>query len=230
MTNEKILIIEDDPSILRGLRDNFARAGYAVSGALEGNLGLQLARTERPDLIVLDIMLPGINGWEIVSELRAMELEMPILIVSALGREDQIIKGLNLGADDYMTKPFSIHELLARAGSLLRRRRKQFVQVARLGKCELNRMSKEFRRGGALVELTPKELGLLEFFLDHPHRAVTRAQILIAVWGADVFITERSVDRVVTLLRQNVEDDASRPRFIRTVQKIGYRFEPPEAA
>ena len=228
MTSEKILIIEDDPSILRGLRDNFARAGYTVSGALEGNLGLQLARSERPDLIVLDIMLPGITGWEIVSELRAMEMEMPILIVSALGREDQIIKGLNLGADDYVTKPFSIQELLARAACLLRRKRRQTVQIAKLGRTVLNRTSKEFQRDGKPVELTPKELGLLEFFLDHPHRAVTRSQILIAVWGADVFITERSVDRVVTLLRQNVEDDPIRPRFIRTVQKIGYRFEPPE--
>jgi DNA-binding response OmpR family regulator len=228
MTPEKVLIIEDDPSILRGLKDNFTRVGYTVTGALEGNLGLQLARAERPDLIILDIMLPGMSGWEIVKELRAVELEMPILIVSALGREDQIIKGLNLGADDYVTKPFSIQELLARAASLLRRKRRQTAQIAQVGRCVLNRSSKEFQRDGKPVELTPKEIGLLEFFLDHPHRAVTRSQILMAVWGADVFITERSVDRVITLLRQNVEEDPSRPRFIRTVQKVGYRFEPPE--
>ena len=228
MTADTVLIIEDDPAILFGLRDNFTRAGYTVKTAVEGHLGLELARSLRPDLILLDIMLPGLDGWTICKELRAAGLEMPVIMLTALGQEEQIIKGLNLGADDYVTKPFSIHELLARAARFLRRRHQERGEFVTLGPCRFDRRSKVLTRSGAPVELTPKELGLLEYLLENPHRALTREQILNAVWGLDVFVTERSVDRAVTLLRQKIEENPARPQFIRTVQKVGYRLEPGE--
>ncbi len=140
-------------------------------------------------------------------------------------QEEQVIKGLNLGADDYVTKPFSIHQLLTRVAAFLRRQRHQSPSVIRLGDVEVNLTARELRRAGNLVEMTPKEFGLLEFFLRHQDRALTREQILNAVWGLDAVVTERSVDRAVTLLRQKIEENQYRPKFIRTVQKVGYRFE-----
>jgi len=225
--HETILIIEDDPAILFGLRDNFERAGYTVRTAVEGHLGLDLARSVRPALILLDIMLPGIDGFTICQELRKGGLEMPIIMVTALGQEDQVIKGLNLGADDYVTKPFSIQQLLARVASLLRRHRKSADEVIKLGPVTVNLSAREVRNAeGQLVDLTPKEHGVLDYFISHPHRALTRDQILDAVWGAEVFVTDRSVDRTITTLRQKIEADPARPVHIKTVQKVGYRFEP----
>jgi DNA-binding response OmpR family regulator len=226
-SHETILIIEDDPAILFGLRDNFERAGYAVRTAVEGHLGLDLARSLRPALILLDIMLPGIDGFTICQELRKGGLEMPIIMLTALGQEDQVIKGLNMGADDYVTKPFSIQQLLARVGSLLRRYRKAEDSVLKLGHVTINLSAREVRNTeGQLIDLTPKEHGVLEYFISHPHRALTRDQILDAVWGAEVFVTDRSVDRTITTLRQKVEENPARPVHIKTVQKVGYRFEP----
>jgi DNA-binding response OmpR family regulator len=225
MNSEKILIIEDDPAILFGLRDNFSRAGYDVKTAVEGKLGLELALSWKPDLLLLDLMLPGLDGYQICQELRRSERDFPIIMLTALGQEEQVIKGLNLGADDYVTKPFSIQQLLARVAAFLRRRRQQTPAVIRFGDVEVNLTACELRRGGILLEMTPKEFGLLEFFLRNQDRALTREQILNAVWGLDAFVTERSVDRAVTLLRQKLEDNPHRPKFIRTVQKIGYRFE-----
>jgi DNA-binding response OmpR family regulator len=224
--SETILIVEDDPAILFGLRDNFERAGFNVRTAVEGRLGLDLARSLRPALILLDIMLPGMDGYQICQTLRKEGLEMPIIMLTALGQEEQVIKGLNLGADDYVTKPFSIHQLTARVGSMLRRHRKVADDVVSLTACTVNRTSREVKDGnGQVVELTPKEHGVLDYFLMHPHRPLTRDQILDAVWGAEVFVTDRSVDRTVTTLRQKIEANPSRPDHIKTVQKVGYRFE-----
>ena len=225
MNAEKILIIEDDPAILFGLRDNFTREGYEVRTAVEGRLGLEMALSWRPHLLLLDLMLPGMDGYHICEELRRAECEFPIIMLTALGQEEQVIKGLNLGADDYVTKPFSIQQLLARVAAFLRRRRLQTPAIISLGTVEVNLTARELRRNGTLVETTPKEFGLLEYFLHHQDRALTREQILNAVWGLDAFVTERSVDRAVTLLRQKIEENPHRPRLIRTVQKIGYRFE-----
>ncbi|MBL9115892.1 MAG: response regulator transcription factor [Verrucomicrobiaceae bacterium] len=226
MNEETILIVEDDPAILFGLRDNFERAGYNVRTAVEGRLGLDLARSLKPALILLDIMLPGMDGFTICQTLRKEGLEMPVIMLTALGQEEQIIKGLNLGADDYVTKPFSIHQLMARVTSMLRRHRRTVDEVVKLTACEVNRTTREVRNAqGHIVELTPKEHGVLDYFLSHPHRPLTRDQILDAVWGTDVFVTDRSVDRTVTTLRQKIEANPSRPDHIRTVQKVGYRFE-----
>ena len=221
----KVLIIEDDPAILFGLRDNFHRAGHEVKSAAEGRLGLDLARSWSPDLILLDIMLPGMSGYDICRELRAAGNDVPILMLTAMGREEDIVKGLNIGADDYVTKPFSIQELLARAASHLRRRRRTLPPTVQLGECTVHLAAREVHRSGSPIELSPKEYGLLEFFLKNPGRALTREQILNAVWGPDAMVTDRSVDRAITHLRQQLEAEPHRPRYIRTVQKIGYRFE-----
>ncbi len=224
-TKHKILIIEDDPSILFGLRDNFELAGYEVISAVEGTLGLQLARSERPDLILLDVMLPGLNGFEACRELRGDGFDMPILMLTALGQEEDVIKGLNLGADDYLTKPFSIGELMARVKNFLRRYKKDEAAVVRFGDFELDRGAHRLRGGHREVELTPKEFGLLDYMLSRPGRALTRDQILNAVWGSDLVVTERSVDRCVTSLRAKIENDPAHPRFLTTVQRVGYRWE-----
>jgi DNA-binding response OmpR family regulator len=225
MPSARILIIEDDPAILFGLRDNFTRAGYEVKTAVDGRLGLDLARSWGPELILLDLMLPGLDGWQVCRELRSAENDVPIIMLTALGQEEQVIKGLNLGADDYVTKPFSIHELIARVAAFLRRRQRGLERSLPLGPCQVNLTAKEVTRAGVPVELTPKEFGLLEYLLKNPGRALTRDQILNAVWGLDAFVTERSVDRAMTLLRQKIEADPHRPVFLKTVQKIGYRLE-----
>lgn len=225
MSSAKVLIIEDDPAILFGLRENFDLEGFEVHSAVEGNLGLELARKERPDLILLDIMLPGMNGFEVCQTLRHEKLDMPILMLTALGQEDDIIRGLNLGADDYITKPFSIGELMARAKNFLKRYQKEENIVIAFGEFSFDQSARQLHRGGEHVELTPKEFGLLQYLLSKPGRALTRDQILDAVWGSELAITQRSVDRCVTSLRHKIEPDHARPRYLTTVQKVGYRWE-----
>ena len=221
----KVLVIEDDPALMFGLRENLEMEGYTVLTAIDGELGLELARQERPDLIVLDIMLPGLNGFQICQELREDEFDMPIMMLTALGQEADVVKGLNLGADDYLTKPFSIKVLLARVRSFLRRYRQAEVEIVTFGPFELNRTSQQLSQGGEQIELTPKEYGLLDYVLRNKGRALTRDQILNAVWGSDLIVTQRSVDRCVTSLRSKIEESPSRPKLLKTVQKIGYRFE-----
>jgi DNA-binding response OmpR family regulator len=225
MPGERVLIIEDDPAMLRGLKDNFRYEGYCVLAASDGEAGLSAALDGKPDLILLDIMLPKINGYEVCRLLRKAGLDAPIIMLTAKGQESDIVLGLNLGADDYVTKPFSIRELLARAGALLRRRRQPKSQVLRFGEFRLDCGARRFLRGGREIALTPKEFDLLEFLLRQAHRALTREEILKRVWGFSVFVTARSVDRCVTTLRAKIEADASRPRFLQTVRQIGYRFE-----
>ena len=225
--SEMVLIVEDDPTMLRGLKDNFEFQGYAVQTACEGEQGLRLALSEKPDLIVLDVMLPKINGYEICRLIRKEGLDVPIIMLTAKGQESDIILGLNLGADDYVTKPFSIKQLLARANAFLRRRRESQPQSHQFGDCVLDLPSRRLLRGGAEVELTPKEFEVLAFLAGRAGRALTRDDILRGVWGYDVFVTPRSVDRCINTLRNKVEPDPRRPTFIRTIREIGYRFEMP---
>ena len=227
--DETVLIVEDDATMLRGLKDNFEYEGYTVRTAADGEAGLTAALAADVNLIVLDIMLPKINGYEICRLVRAEGLDMPIIMLTAKGQESDIVLGLDLGADDYMTKPFSIRELLARANAFLRRRRSAVPEVYRFGPCEFNAASQRFSRDGADVPLTPKEARLLEHFLHRPGRALTRDSILRHVWGYNVFVTTRSVDRCVNTLRKKIEPDASHPTFIKTIREIGYRFEMPNA-
>jgi DNA-binding response OmpR family regulator len=228
MAGEIILIIEDDPTLLRVLRDNFEFAGYRVRTASDGEKGLDAALRGDCALIVLDIMLPKINGYEICRHVRARELDMTIIMLTVKGQESDVILGLNLGADDYVTKPFSIKELLARANAFLRRRRRAEPQVLEFGDCVLDFASRRLTRNGTEVPLTPKEFGLLGYLARQAGRAFTRDQILSAVWGHDVFVTPRSVDRCINTLRRKVELDPRRSAFIQTVREIGYRFELPD--
>jgi DNA-binding response OmpR family regulator len=225
MTPSKILIIEDDPTILRVVKDNFTTRGYRVQTARNGEEGLDAALNGRPDLILLDIMLPKINGFEICRAVRAEKLEMPILMLTAKGQEEDIVRGLELGADDYITKPFSIRELVARAQAFLRRQQAGAADSYKFGNCRLDTTSHRLLKDGAEVPLTNKEFCLLEYFLQHPGRAFTRDSIMNAVWGNTVMVTARSVDRCVTTLRSKIEPDPHHPAFIHTIREIGYRFE-----
>ena len=226
MPDELVLIVEDDATMRRGLRDNFEFEGYRVAAAGDGEAALAAALDSRPDLIVLDIMLPKINGYEICRLIRRAGLDMPVIMLTAKGQEQDIILGLNLGADDYVTKPFSIRQLLARANAFLRRKRQAASTVHPFGDFALDLSSRRLSCRGREIPLTPKEFGLLELFCRRPGRALTRDEILSRVWGSDVFVTRRSVDRCVNTLRAKIEPDPARPRFIQTVRPVGYRFEP----
>lgn len=222
---ETVLIVEDDAAMLRGLKDNFVFAGYSVLTADDGEKGLDTALEAKPDLIILDIMLPKINGYEICRLLRAEQLDMPIIMLTAKGEESDIVLGLNLGADDYMTKPFSIKELLARANAFLRRHREQGqTDIHSFAEFTLNVPERTLTRDEQEISLSPKEFKLLEYFVKNPNRALTREMLLNAVWGYNNFVTSRSVDRCVTTLRNKIEVNPHAPALIHTIREIGYKF------
>ena len=222
---ETVLIIEDDPAMLRGLKDNFEYEGYIVKTAANGEKGLDAVFKIKPDLLILDLMLPGINGYEICRRVRKEKLDIPIIMLTAKGQESDIVLGLNVGADDYVTKPFSIRELLARAGAFLRRRREAEPETHAFGDCRLDVAAHRFTRGGKEIQLSPKEFDLLHFFLKRPGRAFTREEILNAVWGYDKLVTPRSIDRFVNALRNLIEPDPQQPAHLLTVREVGYKFE-----
>jgi DNA-binding response OmpR family regulator len=226
MQTPTALIIEDDPALLRGLKDNFEARGYRVRVARDGNEGLASAlNPPAPDLLLLDIMLPKMNGYEICRAVRAQGLDMPIIMLTARDQENDIIRGLELGADDYVTKPFRIRELLARAEGFLRRRQTVPNAVHEFGALKLDLAAHRLFKDGCPVALTTKEFLLLEYFVLRAGRALTRDQILDAVWGRDLIVNDRSVDRCVTTLRAKIEKDPRQPALIQTVRNIGYRFE-----
>lgn len=225
MRAPSVLIIEDDPALLRGLGDNFEAQKYLVGRARNGREGLSMALANPPDLLVLDLMLPQLNGYEICRALRARRMDMPIIMLTAKGQEEDIVRGLELGADDYVTKPFSIRELLARAKAFLRRRENIVSARVHFGECQLDVPAHKVFRKGREVTLTAKEFRLLEFFATRPGRALTRDQILDAVWGNEIMVNDRSVDRCVTTLRAKIERDPHRPAHIQTIRDVGYRFE-----
>jgi DNA-binding response OmpR family regulator len=229
MTGSRILIVEDDSALLRGLKDNFLTRGCVVDTAADGETGLTAALSGVHDLVLLDIMIPKVNGYEICRAMRERGVEVPIIILTAKGQEEDIILGLNLGADDYVTKPFRIRELLARANAFLRRRNMQAAEVLRFGEFELDPAAHKLFRNGKEVELTGKEFRLLEYFVLRRGRALARDGILDAVWGNSVIVTPRSVDRCVTTLRGKIEQNPRQPRLIHTIRDIGYRFEEIEA-
>jgi DNA-binding response OmpR family regulator len=231
-----VLIIEDDPTMLRGLKDNFEFKGYHVLTATDGEQGLNAALNAKPDLIVLDIMLPKINGYEVCRLIRQEHLDMPIIMLTAKGEESDVVLGLNLGADDYVTKPFSIKELLARAAAFLRRARQAEQDIYEFGDFRLDIPARKLTRQGVetcpepsrRIKLSPKEFKLMELFVKKPGRALTRDEILNAVWGYDCYVGPRSIDRFVTTLRNKIEPDPQNPIYIHTIREVGYKFEPPE--
>ncbi|MDA1277706.1 MAG: response regulator transcription factor [Verrucomicrobia bacterium] len=225
MKFERILIIEDDPTMLRVLKDNFEFSGYNVRIAVDGIKGFAVVHEFEPDLLLLDIMLPGMNGFELCRRLRKEGSTIPIIMLTAKGQESDVVLGLNTGADDYVTKPFSIDVLLARVKARLRTNRERIGTEAAFGDCKLDFASHKLFRNGTEIVLTPKEFRLLKFLIEKAGRALTRDQILDGVWGRDLIVTQRSVDRCVTTLRNKVEPDPHHPAFIQTIRDVGYRFE-----
>jgi DNA-binding response OmpR family regulator len=226
----RILVVEDDPSILRGLQLNLGMEGYTVRSAMDGETGLVMARTERPDILLVDVMLPKMGGLELVRELRKTDPDLPILILSAKGQEADKVAGLELGADDYVVKPFSLKELLARIAAALRRGRSRTPAPERgprcFGQAEVDLQARRLTVAGQVVALTAREFDLLAFFVVHPGRVYSREQLMQAVWGARYTGTARTVDNFVARLRGHIGDDAERPRHLETVRGYGYRFSP----
>ncbi|RKY10999.1 MAG: DNA-binding response regulator [Planctomycetota bacterium] len=223
---ETVLVIEDDSTMLRGLKDNFEYAGYHVITAVDGEAGLNAALDTKADLIILDIMLPKINGYEICRLIRKEKLDMPIIMLTAKGEESDIVLGLNLGADDYVTKPFSIKELLARVVAFLRRRKQGEKDTYEFADFVFDISARRLLKKGEEIKLSPKEFNLLEFFLKKQGKALTRDEILNVVWGYNTFSGHRSVDRFVTTLRNKIEPEPHNPAFIHTLREVGYKFDP----
>ncbi len=226
---ETILIVEDDPTMLRGLKDNFEFVGYNVLTAEDGEVALNTALNAKPSLIILDIMLPKINGYEVCRLIRKEKLNMPIIMLTAKGEESDVVLGLNLGADDYVTKPFSIKELLARTEAMLRRTQETEPEVYEFADFTLDIPARKLTRDGQEIKLSPKEFKLLEMFLKRQGRALPRDEILNLVWGYDTFVNSRTIDRFVTTLRNKIEPDPHHPIYVHTIREIGYKFEPPGA-
>jgi DNA-binding response OmpR family regulator len=225
MSAGRMLIVEDEAPLMLGLKDAFEDLGFLVLCAADGQKGLTLALEGKPDVILLDIMLPKVNGYEICRAVRSQGLDMPIIMLTAKGQEEDIILGLNLGADDYVTKPFKLGELIARTNAFLRRRRTPPAQIVRFGEFELNLGAHVLRRDGKDLDLTAKEFGLLAYLATRIGRAITRRDILNAVWNDSITVTPRSVDRCVTTLRGKIEANPREPVYIQTIRDIGYRFE-----
>jgi len=222
----RILIIEDEPAMVAGLRDNFEYEGYDVISADDGVSGLERVLAEDPDLIVLDVMMPRMSGLEVCKQMKARRPSIPIIMLTARGQEIDKVLGLELGADDYVTKPFSIRELMARIRAVLRRVPPQtpLPDVYRFGDVEVNVRGNQVRRAGSAVELSAKEFALLAYFISHPGETLSRDRLLDAVWGYQNYPNTRTVDTHIVHLRHKVEPDPEQPRFILTVHGTGYKF------
>ena len=221
----RILIVEDEPDIALGLELDLRNEGYEVEVARDGEEASRRAREPGWDLILLDVMLPRLDGFEVCRELRRSKVRTPVLMLTAKAQEAAKVVGLDMGADDYVTKPFSPRELRARIRALLRRAAPEAEPVHRLGDCEVDFERAELRRAGERTDLTAIELKMLQFFLRNQGRVLSREQVIDEVWGRDVFVTDRVVDTHVVKLRRKLEPDPARPRHIVSVRGIGYRFE-----
>lgn len=225
---ETILIVEDDRSLREGLAMNFRAVGYNVLTAADGREGLHAACDEAPDLVVLDIMLPGISGLDVLREMRSRRVDVPVLVLSARGALPDKLEGFGFGADDYVTKPFDVPELLARVDAALRRRRAAAAEIdyVEFGAVRVDFRARSVARDGEAVHVTPHEFDLLALLVRHPRKAFSREHILREVWGFDYEGTTRTVDNFVVSLRQKLEDDPQSPRYLVTVRTVGYRFDP----
>ena len=222
----RILIVEDEPNMVAGLRDNFEYDGYEVITAPDGISGLDRALNDAPDLVVLDVMMPRMSGLEVCKRLKSERPSIPIIMLTARGQEVDKVVGLELGADDYVTKPFSIRELLARVKAVLRR-----VQTVpkeqdhySFGDVEVNLRSCQVSRKGKALDFSSKEFELLKYFLRHPGEALSRDRLLEEVWGYESLSSTRTVDAHIVRLRQKIEPKPEDPRFILTVHGTGYKF------
>jgi DNA-binding response OmpR family regulator len=222
----RILIVEDEPAIAFGLEVDLKTEGYEVEVVEDGEAGARRGREGRFDLIVLDVMLPGKDGFEVCRELRRGGLKTPILLLTAKSQEAEKVMGLDLGADDYVTKPFSPKELRARVRALLRRGAVEDAgEVCRFSDVEVDFARGEVRRGRGVVEMTPLEFKLLGAFVKNRGRVLSRDKLLDLVWGAGTFVTERVVDNYIVTLRKKLEPEPAEPRFLVNVRGQGYRFD-----
>jgi two-component system, OmpR family, alkaline phosphatase synthesis response regulator PhoP len=221
----RILVVEDDLSILTGVSMNLRYEGYEVLQAQDGAQGLELAVEQSPDLVILDIMLPRMNGYEVLSELRRRGQRVPVLLLSAKGMERDKVQGLDLGADDYVAKPFGVAELLARVKALLRRRYGEEGTVIRFGDVAVELDGKRVLRAGKTLDVTAQEFRLLVHLLSQPGRIFTREELLSGAWGLDYAGTPRTVDTFIRQLRAKLEPDPDQPRYFVTARGLGYRFE-----
>jgi two-component system OmpR family response regulator len=230
VTSDKILIVEDDRNLLDALKYNLRKEGYNAVTAVDGAEALDVARREKPDLIILDIMLPKISGFEVCRILRK-ETMVPILILTAKTDETDKIVGLEIGADDYMTKPFSLRELLARVGAMLRRAKMVEIEPGRrelllkVGDIEVDIARHKASKGATMLELTPKEFDLLAFLARNKGFVFSRDQLLEKVWGYDFAGDTRTVDVHISWLRQKIEADPANPKHLVTVRGTGYKLE-----
>ena len=222
----RILIVEDEPDIALGLQLDLRDEGYIVEVSTDGVDATRRASEPGWDLILLDVMLPLKDGFEVCRDLRRAKIRTPVLMLTAKTQEAEKVMGLDMGADDYVTKPFSPRELRARVRALLRRAAPEDEPVHRFGECEVDFSRAELRRAGVPTDLTAIELKMVQMFLRNQGRVLTRTQIVDAVWGHDVFVTDRVVDTHVVKLRRKIEADPAEPRHIVSVRGIGYRFEP----
>jgi two-component system alkaline phosphatase synthesis response regulator PhoP len=220
-----ILIVDDEPAMVRGLEDNFRFEGYRTLAATTGKEGLAHALREIPDLILLDVMMPEMSGWDVLRALRQKGLDVPVIMLTARGEEVDRVLGLELGADDYVTKPFSLRELLARVRAVLRRPgpRLKFEEFA-FGDVRIRLRGRQVFKAGQEVRLTRKEFDLLRYLVEHRGEVVTRDRLLDEVWGYERFPTTRTVDTHILRLRQKFEKDPERPAWILTVHGQGYKF------
>ncbi len=226
----RVLVIEDEPAILRGLADNLKFESYDVLTASDGESGYELLGTARPDLVILDLMLPKMSGYEVCRKARAEGIRAPILMLTARGEEMDRVAGLDLGADDYVAKPFSLPELLARVRALLRRSQAAAAEPDSLlfDDVAIDFAKYEARRAGAWLDMTRKEFQVLRYLAAHPGKVVTREELLENVWGMEKYPTTRTVDNHILSLRTKIERDPGHPRRLLTVHGVGYRWSGPE--
>ena len=222
----KILVIEDEPDMVLGLKDNFEFEGYEVLTAADGAAGLERARAQKPDLVILDIMLPKLSGLEVCKTLRSEGFEAPIIMLTARGQEIDKVVGLELGADDYVTKPFSIRELLARVRAILRRTdgAKKRLSRYRFADLELDFETYRAKKAGEPLEMSPREFELLRYLIERKGETVSRDRLLEDVWGYESYPSTRTVDTHIAKLRAKIGDSGSEPRHILTIHGMGYKF------
>jgi DNA-binding response OmpR family regulator len=225
---KRILVIEDEASLRMAIRDELEFEGFEASVVEDGIAGLDRILAEDPDLVILDLMLPGKSGFEICREVRGRGMDTPIIMLTARAQEVDRVKGLELGADDYVIKPFSLAELVARIRAVLRRtqatNRAEETEILRIGELRLDVRKQEAFVSGKQIELTHKEFQLLEFLLRHPGEVISRDEFLSRLWGEEIYVTPRNVDTHMASLRKKIEEDADRPRYILSVRGAGYKL------
>ena len=225
--NKKILIVEDDPGIQLSLKDEFESEGYQVLAANDGENGLKMILEKKPDLVILDVMLPGLDGYEVCKRLRKEGNNTPVIMLTVKDKEIDKVLGLEFGADDYVTKPFSLRELLARVKSILRRIEAPptELQTYCIGETEFDFKKYEARKRGQRIEYTPLELQMLQLLVKRKGEVLTRDDFLDLIWGEDnLVVTSRTIDSHIANIRKKLEDDPSNPRFITSIRGVGYKL------